>query len=139
MKNIAEIANWENKIKSNGTVLTKFYSSWIKIHEAQKLKLLTKNESTAEYNIPVIKKSNKKKLDEESSEDENENSEDESDFELRIKGTETSGKSTKKSTKPNKLNKSKKRKRQDTNNIEDEDLPRENTDIVHDINSNDWN
>jgi len=129
LKNTAEITNWENKMKTDGTEISKFYTSWIEIHKSQMLKLLTKNEEV--LNVP-IKTLKKQKLDEQNAED----SEEESEFELRLKGTESEAE-TKKSL--NKIKKRKKNKKQKiSNNIEDENLPKEDTDIVQDININDW-
>ncbi|XP_011176120.1 nucleolar complex protein 2 homolog isoform X1 [Solenopsis invicta] len=129
LKNTTEITNWENRIKTDGTEIAKFYASWIKIHKSQMLKLLTKNEE--ELNVPA-RMPKKQKLDEHSAED----SEEESELEFRLKGTvsETETKKSLNKTKKRKKNKEKKK----TNNIEDEDLPREDTDIVQDINSDDW-
>lgn len=127
LRNTAEITNWENRIKTDGTEIAKFYASWIKIHKSQMLKLLTKNEE--EINIPV-RLPKKQKLDERNAED----SEEESEFEFRLKGTES------KTERKKSLNKAKKRKKIKTiNNVENEDLPREEPDIVQDINSDDWN
>lgn len=122
LKNIQEIKNWENKIKMQGTSLSKFYESWIKIHQSQKLKLLTKNEDIAEYSLPTIRKLKKGKEDKEESSDE-------SDFDMRIKSDE--GKSEKRS-------RSKRKKLKVSKDIKNIDLPKGNTDIVQDINSDDW-
>ncbi|KAG5336953.1 NOC2L protein, partial [Acromyrmex heyeri] len=128
LKNTAEITNWENRIKTDGTEISKFYTSWIEIHKSQMLKLLTKNEEV--LNIPV-KTPKKQKLDEQNAEDS-----EESEFELRLKDTESEIE-TKKSL--NKTKKRKKNKKQKiASNIEDENLPREDTDIVQDINIDDW-
>ncbi|XP_043580672.1 nucleolar complex protein 2 homolog [Bombus pyrosoma] len=122
LKNMQEIKNWENKIKVQGTSLSKFYESWIKIHQSQKLKLLTKNEDIAEYSLPTIRKLKKGKEDKEESSDE-------SDFDMRIKSDE--GKSEK-------CSRPKRKKMKVSKDIKDIDLPKENTDIVKDINSDDW-
>lgn len=122
LKNMQQIKNWENKIKVQGTSLSKFYESWIKIHQSQKLKLLTKNEDIAEYSLPTIRKLKKGKEDKEESSDE-------SDLDMRIKSDE--GKSEKRS-------RPKRKKVKVCNDIKDIDLPKDNTDIVQDINSNDW-
>lgn len=128
LKNTAEIANWENRMKTNGTEIAKFYASWIKIHKSQMLKLLTKNEE--EVNVPV-RKPKKQKLNERNAED----SEEESELEFRLKGMESETEMKKPLNKTKKRKKNQKKKT--TNNIED-DLPREDTDIVQDINSDDW-
>ncbi|XP_024883333.1 nucleolar complex protein 2 homolog [Temnothorax curvispinosus] len=129
LKNTAEITNWENRMKTDGTEIAKFYASWIKIHKSQVLKLLTKNEE--EINVPV-RLPKKQKLDERDAED----SEEESELEFRLKGTESETERKKSLNKAKKRKKNKEKKT--TNNIEDEDLPREDTDIVQDINSDDW-
>ncbi|KAK1135281.1 hypothetical protein K0M31_008051 [Melipona bicolor] len=127
LRNMSEIKNWENKIKVQGTSLLKFYESWIKIYQSQKLKLLTKNEDIADYSLPSIKKLKKGK---ENGEKSREESSEESDFDIRIKSNE--GKLEKRSKPRN-------RKLRANKDIkEDIDLPTENTDIVRDIDSNDW-
>lgn len=133
LKNMEEIANLENRIKTDGTAIAKYYASWIEFHESQKAKLLMKTDEVSEYKMPIMKKSKKRELEEQVEEE----SEEESEFELRIK--ETNGNIKKKLT-TNKPNKSKRKKiKKSVKNIEDEDLPRENTDILQDINSDDWN
>jgi len=127
LRNTTEITNWENRIKTNGTEIAKFYASWIKIHKSQMLKLLTKNEEV--LSVPV-RPSKKQKLDERNAED----SEEESELEFRLKGTEYE---TERKKPLNKTKKRKKNKERKTIN-KDEDLPGEDADIVQDINSDDW-
>lgn len=122
LKNMQEIKNWENKIKVQGTSLSKFYESWIKIHQSQKLKLLTKNEDIAEYSLPTIRKLKKGKEDKEESSDE-------SEFDMRIKSDDR---------KSEKHSRPKRKKLKVSKAIKDIDLPKENADIVQDINSDDW-
>lgn len=126
LKNTVEITNWENRVKTDGTAIAKFYASWIKLHESQQLKLLNKTEE--EINVPVVRKLKKRTLDEQNAE----NSEEESELEFRVKGTETETGTEMSSSKTKKL---KKKKKEITSNIDD-DLPMENTDIVQDI--SDW-
>ncbi|XP_020279312.1 nucleolar complex protein 2 homolog isoform X2 [Pseudomyrmex gracilis] len=129
LKDTAEIANWENRIKTDGTKLAKSYASWIKIYESQKLKHLAKK-SEEEIVVPAVRKSKKHKLEENA-----EDSDSESEFELRIKGSEEEiEESSHNITKKKKIKKKKKL----ANNAKDEELPRENTDIVQDIDINDW-
>lgn len=139
LKNMTEIKNWENKIRTRGTSLATFYESWIKIHQSKKLKLLTKNDDIAEYTLPTIRRKKQKSAeesDEESAEGSAEESEEESDFELTIKsGDGTSATSTKKE----KAKKPKKKKLKVSDNKPEEiELPTENTDIVKDISCDDW-
>lgn len=133
LKNMTVIENWENRMKIQGTALAKFYDSWIKIHQAQKLKHLTKNDEISEYNLPSIRKSKRRR----SIEDE-ESSEEESDFDLRMKGTkEEKMAATKSSTRSNK--KSKKKIKPTSNKVsEEDDVTEEDNDIVTDINNDDW-
>ena len=127
LKDMPAIKNFENKIRTQGASLPKFYESWVKIHQSQKLKLLTRNEDIAEYNLPKLRKPKRGKLIEESEEESGE----ESDFELRIKtGDEKS--------KPKPPAKPKKKKLKPSKRNDNIDLPRDNTDIVQDINSGDW-
>ncbi|CAK9820567.1 Nucleolar complex protein 2 homolog [Anthophora plagiata] len=125
LKNMAEIKNWENKIKAQDTSLSRFYESWIKIHQSHKLKLLTKNEDIAEYNLPTIRRLKSKKSTEESVEE----SSDESDFDLLKKSDQEKSK---------KRSKPKKKKLKTNKDIDDIVLPTENTDIMQDMNSDDW-
>ncbi|XP_067208098.1 nucleolar complex protein 2 isoform X2 [Linepithema humile] len=139
LRNMGEITNWENRVKTDGTEIAKFYATWAKLHESQKLKMLTKNEE--EINASVLRQSKKQKFNEQSAED----SEEESELEFRVKGletkietkesTNTTKKLVKKTVNTTKRNKNKKIKV--AKNAEN-DLPRENTDIVLDINSDDW-
>lgn len=130
LKNTVEITNWENRLKTDGTAIAKFYASWIKLHESQQLKLLNKTEG--EFNVPVVRKLKKRTLDEQNAEEEE--SEEESELEFRVKGTGTETET--KMLSNNKKTKKLKKKRKVVSNIEDDDLPKENTDIVQDI--NDW-
>ncbi|XP_031833246.1 nucleolar complex protein 2 [Nomia melanderi] len=130
LRNMSEVKNWETQIKTQGTSISKFYESWIKIYQSQKLKMLTKNEDLGEYNLPTLKKSKRAKSDERILEE----SDDESDFELHIKSND--GKPEKKPEKPVKTKKKKTKISKPTTS--DDDLPREMTDIVQDINSDDW-
>lgn len=129
LKNTAEITNWENRMKTDGTAIAKFYASWIKLHESQQLKLLNKVEE--EINVPVVRKLKKRTLDEKNAED----SEEESELEFRVKGAETEETKTERE-RPSIKTKKLKKKKKVVNNIEDDDLPKDNTDIVQDI--NDW-
>ncbi|KYN06176.1 PREDICTED: nucleolar complex protein 2 homolog [Cyphomyrmex costatus] len=83
LKNMAEIINWENRMKTDGTAIAKFYSSCVKLHEFQKFKRLTKNKE--EFNAPVRRKSLKHKLDEQNAED---SKEDEFKFQMKKTGFE---------------------------------------------------
>lgn len=78
LKNMAEITNWENRTKTDGTAIARFYASFVMPRETRKLKLLTKHEK--EFKIPVGKKSTKHKLDEQNTEDTEED-----EFEFLVK------------------------------------------------------
>ena len=127
LKDMSGIKNFENKIRTQGASLPQFYESWVKIHQSQKLKLLTRNEDIAEYNLPKLRKPKRGKLIEDSEEESGE----ESDFELRIKNGDEK-------PKPKPPAKPKKKKLKPSKKNDNIDLPRENTDIVEDINSGDW-
>lgn len=129
LKNMSEIKNWENRIKVQGTSVVKFYESWIKIYQSQKLKILTKNEAIAEYTLPTIRKPKKGKPIEESEHE----SEEESDFELRLKSGDSGEQKSEPPAKPKKKKLKKAGKK-----VEDIELPRDNTDIVQDMNTDDW-
>lgn len=100
LKNMAAITNWENRMKTDGTVIAKFYTSCSKLRESQKLKLLTKNE---EFNVSIEKKSTKRKLDKQNAED----SEEGNKFELGVKGIETKAEIQSNKKKTNKIRRKK--------------------------------
>lgn len=81
LQNMTKIINWENRIKTDGTAIVKFYDSYIKRRESQNL--FAKNEK--KFNISIERKSTKHKLNEQNAED----SEEESEFEFRMKETES--------------------------------------------------
>ncbi|XP_028045568.1 nucleolar complex protein 2 homolog [Monomorium pharaonis] len=54
LKNMAEIVNWENRIKTDGTAIAKYYVSCIKLCEFQKSKFLTKNTENSNVFIEKI-------------------------------------------------------------------------------------
>lgn len=141
LRNMGEVTNWENRIKTDGTEIAKFYATWIKLHESQKLKMITKNEE--EIDASVLRQSKKQKLDEQDAKD----SDEESELEFRLKEPEAKIVETSKPTNAikkhvketiNITKRSKNEKKKLAKNSED-DLPRESTDIVLDINSDDWN
>lgn len=132
LKDMTKIKNWENRVMTNGTAIAKFYATWIKLHESRKLKLLTGNEEISEYNLPIKRKSKNQKLDELNMEE----SEEESELEFRIKGADSETKKPR--NKPAKTKKKMKKTRDNKNDMKEDDLPREDTDIVQDINSDDW-
>lgn len=131
LKDLTSIKNWEQSIKTRETSLSKFYESWIKIHQAQKLKALTNNDAVGDYKLPAVVKSSKNK------DNSIEESEDESDFELTMKGDK---KQQKRKLKPEKSVKPKaKKKKTNTNqNQRNDQLPTTNSDIVRDIDTRDW-
>ncbi|XP_014609507.1 PREDICTED: nucleolar complex protein 2 homolog [Polistes canadensis] len=81
LQDIGEIKNWENGVKVEGTNLAKYYDSWIKIHQDQKMKDITQNDELGKYDFLNLTKSKRK-----SNEEDAMSSEEESDFELRMKG-----------------------------------------------------
>lgn len=126
LRNIGDITNWENRVKTDGTEIANFYATWIKLHESQKLKMLTKNEE--EINAPILRQLKKQTIDEQ-----DEDSNEESELEFRVKGSET------KIETKGLINTTKKSKKKKVTKNFEEDLPRENTDIVLNINNDDWN
>lgn len=81
LQDMGEIKNWENGVKVEGTNLAKYYDSWIKIHQDQKMKDITQNDELGKYDFLNLTKSKRK-----SNEEDAMSSEEESDFELRMKG-----------------------------------------------------
>lgn len=136
LKNMTEIKNWENRIKTQGTSLSKFYESWIKIYQSQKLKLLTKNEEIAEYNLPTIRKLKKGK----SSKENTEESSEESDFEMKIKSDKEKSDESKFDKRKSEKHSKPRRKKLKSNETKNDqiNLLQESADIVQDINSDDW-
>ncbi|XP_067008796.2 nucleolar complex protein 2 isoform X2 [Anabrus simplex] len=51
---------WETNLKLKGTPLMKFYESWNKLHTQQQAKKITENEKLGDFNLPVLKKREKK-------------------------------------------------------------------------------
>lgn len=119
-KNVKEIQNWEARLKNDGTPLAKFYTSWFKIYEAQKLKLLTQNDEIADNKLPSIKKGKKNKRSAVSDED--------SDLDMPVEEFERR-QQKKKQKKALKVKKTK---------YVDEELPNDETDIVKDLKIDDW-
>ncbi|XP_054016608.1 nucleolar complex protein 2 homolog [Hylaeus anthracinus] len=127
LTNLSEIKSWENKIQAQGTSLSKFYESWKKIYQSQKLKLLTNNEDIAEYNLPTVRKLKKGN----SIEGSGDLSDDDSDSDLPIEKSDLG--------KRERQTKTKKQKKKLKSSIDSNDnSSRETTDIVQDIKSDDW-
>lgn len=118
---LADVELWENKIKEAGTPASKFYDSWIKVHQAQKLKLLTKNDENADPKLPTLKKKSKKRRDE---------SDEDSDLEIPVEEMERRLKKDKKPKKP--------KKKVKLTNDEDMEVDADHNDIVQDIKNGDW-
>ncbi|XP_043465157.1 nucleolar complex protein 2 homolog [Leptopilina heterotoma] len=121
LKNIKEIQNWETRLKNEGTPLAKFYTSWFKIYETQKLKLLTQNDEIADNKLPSIRKGkgNKRHAD----------SDENSDLDMPVEEFERREQKKKQKKKAMKTKKTK---------YVDEELPKDNTDIVRDLKIDDW-
>lgn len=137
LQDIGEIKNWENGVKVEGTNLAKYYDSWIKIHQDQKMKEITQNDELGKYDFLNLTKSKRKK----SNEEEAMSSEEESDFELRMKeegkenGEDVSGEGSK-NTKIKRKKRSTKRKvsiAKDAVVTEEDDDDDNKEDIVTDI------
>jgi len=132
LRNVAEIANWENRVRTNGTEIARFYAAWIETDEARRLKMLTRNEEEIDASVP--RRPTKREL------GERKDSEEESELEFRVKGSRIeSGKESAKepARKASVARRDKVKRRKAIRNAED-DLPKENTDIIVDINSDDW-
>lgn len=125
LKDLSAIRNWENGIKSQQTPLTKFYESWYKLHQSQKLKLLTQNDQDANYHLPALRKSKKNKRHDDAS--------DNSDLDIPVEEMDAK---LKRDEERKKRRKQKKMKTPAKDN--GEELPRDNTDIVRDIKIDDW-
>lgn len=50
---------WEAKIKESGTPLSKFYNSWVKVHEFQQMKMHAQSNKD-NIKMPTINKSKRK-------------------------------------------------------------------------------
>jgi nucleolar complex protein 2 len=120
LADLKDIEIWETKIKNEGTPVTRFYNSWTKFHKSQQMKLLTQNDEVSDYKIPTIKKSKRSSKQKDSEED--------SDLEVPVDEMKNR---LKKSAKP-------KKKRKLKNVVNKEILTDDNTDIVKDIKSSDW-
>ena len=60
LKDLSAIRNWENGLESQETPLSKFYHSWYKVHQSRKMKLLTQNDEGTDYRLPTLRKASKK-------------------------------------------------------------------------------
>lgn len=120
-KNMKEIQNWELRLQSDKTPLIKFYDSWYKVNQTQKMKLLTQNDQEADFKLPSLRKSkgNKRRA----------GSEDDSDLDMPVEEFERRQQKKKQKKKSLKVRR--------TDDAE-EDLPRDNTDIVKDMKMGDW-
>lgn len=69
-RDVDAVAEWESKLASQATPLTKFFNSWRKTKEDEKMKRITDQENLAEYeHIPkVAKKTSSKKVEKEKEE-----------------------------------------------------------------------
>ncbi|XP_058798765.1 nucleolar complex protein 2 homolog isoform X2 [Phymastichus coffea] len=123
LADLADVELWEQKIKTGGTPIGKFYESWIKVHEQTKLKMLTQNETmAADFKVPSIKRK-AKRVERDSDED----------SELEIPAEEMERR-LKKEAKKSKRKAKKAKKSMD----DEEELPLESSDLVQDIKSSDW-
>ena len=114
-KNMKEFLNWEINIKREGTPLIKFHDNWMKVHQMKKMKLLTQNDELADNKLPSIKKFRINRIP----------ASDDEDLDMKIEEFER----RQKKKKPSKVKKSDKL---------EEDLSREDIDIVEDMNMDDW-
>ncbi|XP_049817161.1 nucleolar complex protein 2 homolog isoform X2 [Aethina tumida] len=55
-----QIEGWESQIRAKGTPLSTYYESWSKLNKIKKNKQFTNNEELGEYNLPKLKKTEKK-------------------------------------------------------------------------------
>ncbi|KAK0078279.1 hypothetical protein PV325_002733, partial [Microctonus aethiopoides] len=124
LSDMAEIKNWENRLKNQGTPLATFYKSWYNLHQSQKLKLLTQNDDLANYKLPTLKKSRKKKRNDHDSDDN-------SDLDMPV---EEMNKLLEKQEKK----KNKKKKVHAIENNEDISTIENSDDIVNDMDVEDW-
>ncbi|XP_008555720.1 nucleolar complex protein 2 homolog [Microplitis demolitor] len=60
---LKSIKNFENQLKVQQSPLSKFYESWFKVNQSQKLKLLTNNDELGDYKLPGLKSRNKRRND----------------------------------------------------------------------------
>ncbi|XP_063979330.1 nucleolar complex protein 2 homolog [Diachasmimorpha longicaudata] len=124
LSDMPTIRNWENTIKNKGTPLSKFYESWYNLHQSQKLKMLTQNDAEGNLNLPILKRSQKRKQGNDFDHD--------SDLDMPV---EEMNKLLKKQEE-RKMKRVKKQKlvRQEV----EKDVPINDSDIVKDTNVDDW-
>ncbi|XP_023247323.1 nucleolar complex protein 2 homolog isoform X2 [Copidosoma floridanum] len=121
--NLKEIDAWESEIKAKGTPLNKFYEAWLKVHEVQKMKMLTQNdEIAAEMHVPPAKKPKRGKP-------RPSDSDEDSDLEIPVEEME-------KRLKKSAAKKAKKTPQKSKNQVESEDNDDDVMDVVQDI--KDW-
>lgn len=60
LADLKQIQAWEAQVCNKGTPLNTFYNSWNKMRVIKKSKDATNNEQVGDYNLPAVKKTNKK-------------------------------------------------------------------------------
>lgn len=124
LSDMGTIKNWENRLKNQGTPLAKFYESWWKLHQSQKMKLLTQNDELADCKLPKLNKSKGKKRTTDNGHD--------SDLDMPV---EAMNELLKKQAE-RKMNKKKKQKVTDVRG--NEELPMDDNDTVRKMSLDDW-
>lgn len=124
LRDLPKIENWERRVKTAGTPVSKFYDSWVKVHQAQKLKLITRNDEAADVKLPALKKSKRARRERDSDED--------SELEIPVEEME------RRLAKQKEAKKTKKAKKVKSPTEEEDELPRDAADIVEDIKGDDW-
>ncbi|EAT43766.1 AAEL004818-PA [Aedes aegypti] len=156
LKDIAEIQSWEATRKAKGTPLLTFYESFAKENEKIKRRQATQSENISDYNLPTIKKLDKKQkaptdgpVDLFPSEDEEDDSGngpelDDSMDEDEPKHKQKSKKDKKNLKKANDEDKKKKKKQKKQKDAVEEEYPLEKSadgeqvDILKDLTLDDW-
>lgn len=156
LKDIAEIQSWEATRKAKGTPLLTFYESFAKENEKIKRRQATQSENISDYNLPTIKKLDKKQkaptegpVDLFPSDDEEDDSGngpelDDSMDEDEPKPKQKSKKDKKNLKKANDEDKKKKKKQKKQKDAVEEEYPLEKSadgeqvDILKDLTLDDW-
>lgn len=119
LTNTAAIERWESDVKAKGTPLGNYYKSWVKVHEVQRLKQITRNdEEAADFALPKLRKKGRRDYDEDS------------DLEIPVEEMEEKLKRAKKAKRP------KKKARSNVN--ENESMEVDGEDEVRNVKSGDW-
>jgi len=129
LTDLKQIEGWESQIKIKGTPLTAFYESWSKLRNIKKNKEITNNDILGDYQLPKLKKHDKKNT---------ENSKNEGPVELFPSDSEDDGKELTKKPKRGKRGGKNANKAKVLIEEKNEGMEVDEEDVVQNISAEDW-